>query len=421
MSAQDVTLLSRDGSVEISGTLLSYDGEFYRVDSDYGVLTLDGTGVVCEGPGCPDLTAYVAEVVFSGARSMGEILMPALVERFAIRNGFTLRRFEEDETGHFRYEFSERRTGRLSARFRFRLNDSAEGFADLLAMDADVVLSRREVNADEAAMGLEVGLGNLSSARHARIVALDALVPLVQISNRLGRIEVDDLVQVLAGNITSWSHFGGPDEPIALHLPDPALGLDAILVDRLMTPAGLALSADIRRHPTPDTLAAAVAADPFALGVGLYSAEGNAHVLPIVGPCGSPAVASPLSLKTEDYPLTAPMFTYTPARRLPRIAREFLAYATSPAAQPVVRRAGFVDQFPESIPLDEQGLRLASAIASAGNEIDLGRPAPHGGGPGREGKADRHLPLRRRKFRPRRPVAVQRRTPGRGAGTRCVR
>lgn len=51
-TAQDVTLMSRDGSVAISGTLLSYDGEYYRVDSDFGVLTLDGSGVICDGPGC---------------------------------------------------------------------------------------------------------------------------------------------------------------------------------------------------------------------------------------------------------------------------------------------------------------------------------------------------------------------------------
>lgn len=40
--AQDVTLTSRDGTVSVSGTLLSFDGEFFRVDTIYGALTLDG-------------------------------------------------------------------------------------------------------------------------------------------------------------------------------------------------------------------------------------------------------------------------------------------------------------------------------------------------------------------------------------------
>lgn len=52
-AAQDVTLTARDGSLSIDGVLLSFDGEFYRVDSRYGPLTLDGEGVICDGPGCP--------------------------------------------------------------------------------------------------------------------------------------------------------------------------------------------------------------------------------------------------------------------------------------------------------------------------------------------------------------------------------
>jgi len=43
--AQDVTLTSRDGSVEVSGTLLGFDGEFYRVEPIFGELPADGAGV----------------------------------------------------------------------------------------------------------------------------------------------------------------------------------------------------------------------------------------------------------------------------------------------------------------------------------------------------------------------------------------
>ena len=45
--AQDVTLASPDGQVEMSGTLLGFDGEFYRLDTVYGEMTVDGSGVLC--------------------------------------------------------------------------------------------------------------------------------------------------------------------------------------------------------------------------------------------------------------------------------------------------------------------------------------------------------------------------------------
>jgi len=86
LAAQDVTLTSPDGSVEVNGTLLGFDGEFYRVETIYGELTVDGSGVNCAGPACPDLQNYVAELSISGSSTIGEVLMPALIEGFALRN-----------------------------------------------------------------------------------------------------------------------------------------------------------------------------------------------------------------------------------------------------------------------------------------------------------------------------------------------
>jgi len=83
-----VTLTSPDGSVEVSGTLLGFDGDFYRVDTVYGELTVDGSGVTCAGPGCPDLQNYVARLSISGSATIGDVLMPALIEGFALRQGF---------------------------------------------------------------------------------------------------------------------------------------------------------------------------------------------------------------------------------------------------------------------------------------------------------------------------------------------
>ena len=97
----------------------------------------------------------------------------------------------------------------------------------------------------------------------------------------------------------------------------------------------------------------------------------QARPLTLTGDCGFSLSVSRRTIKTEDYPLTAPMFLYLPARRLPKLARDFLAYSRSPAAQIVIRRAGFVDQSPERIALGAQGDRLANAIAVAGNEVPL--------------------------------------------------
>ena len=48
LRAQDVTLSSPDGTVEITGNILGFDGEYYRVDTKFGELTVDGSGVTCD-------------------------------------------------------------------------------------------------------------------------------------------------------------------------------------------------------------------------------------------------------------------------------------------------------------------------------------------------------------------------------------
>jgi phosphate transport system substrate-binding protein len=125
------------------------------------------------------------------------------------------------------------------------------------------------------------------------------------------------------------------------------------------------------RHLTAAALVDAVAADPFAIGIARFSELGNARKLAIRGACGMNFHATAQSLKTEDYPLNAPLFLYTPARRLPKIAREFLTYLRSPAAQRVVRSVRFVDQSVDQIPIADQGRRFANAIVLAGAETKL--------------------------------------------------
>mgnify|MGYP000159114957 CR=1 FL=1 len=156
--AQDVALSSRDGKIELSGTLLGFDGEFYRVETEYGELTVDSTGVQCEGPGCPNLDPFVAELQLSGSATMGEVLMPALIDGFAQRNGYTAVREDEDEH-RFTYRLIDEKSEQTVALFMFRASNSDEGFADLLADEADIVMSLREMRPEERVRAREAGLG----------------------------------------------------------------------------------------------------------------------------------------------------------------------------------------------------------------------------------------------------------------------
>ena len=368
--AQDIVLTSRDGSIEVSGTFLGYDGEFYRIDTQFGELTVDGSGVICDGPACPNLSDFVAELRFSGASTIAEKLMPALIEGFALRGGYVTEHRRPDAS-HAHYLLRRKQDGGLAGRFVLRITTTDEGFADLLANEADAALALREVRPDERARAREAGMGDLTEAARARVLALDALVPVVAPDNRMTEIAPEVLARVFAGQITNWAEIGGPDAPITLHLPVPGSGLAQAVEDDLLRPSGLTLAGDVVRHEVHSAMVGAVAGDPFGIALASLAETGAARVLRLTGGCGFPLAATRRTVKTEDYPLVTPMFLYLPARRLPKLGREFLAYLRSPVAQAVIRRAGFTDQATETVGLEAQGARLANAVRAAGAEVSL--------------------------------------------------
>lgn len=368
--AEDVTLTSPDGAVSISGDLLGFDGQFYRVDTQFGELTVDGSGVSCEGPGCPNLTDFVAEIALSGSSTMAEILLPALFEGFALRDGYRAIREDRDDA-NFDYVLTRPGASTPAARFSVHVSNTEEGFADLLTNEADIVMAVREIRPAERDRAYEAGLGDMTAPGRSRVLALDAVVALVAPENPVQAISTVQLARVFSGEIANWSDLGGPDAPISLHLPADGSGFAQAVEDQLLGRTGAALSGRAIRYERMSTLARAVAGDPFALGLGSFAEAGPARALTLTGPCGFGLNASRTTIKTEDYPLTAPMFLYLPARRLPQVGRDFLSYLSSPSAQIVIRRAGFVDRAPETIPLGVQGDRLANAITAAGKETPI--------------------------------------------------
>lgn len=369
LKAQDVTLSSPDGVVEITGNLLGFDGEFYRVETKFGELTLDGSGVSCEGPGCPSLSDFVAEVTLSGSASMAEVLLPALIEGFALRNGFKTRR-EPQLDGDFDYLLL-RGDGRPAARFSFLVGTTDAGFEDLISQDADITMAQREIREAEQSAAQAAGMGDMTTALRSRVIALDALVPVVSPENPVQQISLPDLAAIFAGQIDNWKTLGGADAPISLHLPERGTGLTQAFEDQVLKRADGTFSADLRFHAHGDNLVRRVATDPFGIGIASFANIGTARMLTLTGACGFDLRANRRAIKTEDYPLTAPMFLYLPQRRLPKVARDFLSYVRGPGAQIVIRRAGFVDQAPETISINAQGDRLANAIQAAGPEVDL--------------------------------------------------
>jgi phosphate transport system substrate-binding protein len=152
---------------------------------------------------------------------------------------------------------------------------------------------------------------------------------------------------------------------------DRALGAQQGIEAVLLGVGSAGVTAPATLHVDAAELADAVADDPFALGITLNSALGAARGLALKGDCGFSVEPEDAAIRSEDYPLVAPLFIYVPARRLPAIARDFLSFLSTPAAERVIRRAGFTDLGARRVSLAQQGERLAKAILAAGDETTL--------------------------------------------------
>lgn len=353
-SAQDVLLQSRDGGIAVSGTLLSYDGEFYWIDSEFGELTLDAQALECSGPGCPDLLTFVPEVIVAGSRTLTEGVFPQLLGAFATESGLVAQSLTED--GRTVKTLAHTPDGRALARFVIEHSDSQSGLDALRSGAADIALSVIALR--------EPGY-------RLRAIALDAFVPVVGRDNPLDGLSLADLTAILAGGITSWADLGGPDLPIRVHLRDEGSAVQRALEAQMLGPLGLRARPDAARHLSDRALARAVAADPLGIALVLRSVAGAARTIPFRGRCGLVHAATPLAVKAGDYPLVLPLLVHTRAERLPLQARRFLSFLSGDTAQRVVADAGFIDQTTERVGLAEQGLRLANAISAAGEETPL--------------------------------------------------
>ncbi|MEM8803461.1 MAG: hypothetical protein AAGF55_13085, partial [Pseudomonadota bacterium] len=141
LAAGPVTLTTLDGSLTLEGELLDYDGEFFRVATAFGEITMDGGNVRCSGEGCPDPDKLVARARIGGPPDMIHRLMPSLLEVFADQQGLShLRIFEDDNT--VRWELSEPETTRLIAVFEGAVVPDDEALVQLASREFDIALGR---------------------------------------------------------------------------------------------------------------------------------------------------------------------------------------------------------------------------------------------------------------------------------------
>lgn len=271
-----------------------------------------------------------------GSNTIGEALAPALVEAWLRADGFQdIRRIEaafEESEWHAR-------RGEVRRVVQIHAHGTSTGFADLVSGAADIAMASRPVR--RAELDDHPRMAELDRPGQEFVLALDGIAVIVHPRNSFDELGKERVRDLFSGRIRDWSQikgsFGGA---VTLHARDDRSGTYDSFKSLVLGDASLAPSA--KRYESTEALAAAVAADPMAIGfVGLSGVRGVRALA--ISDGGGALSPKPEEVAVEDYPLSRRLFLYVP-KDAPELARQFAVFASSSEAQPIVQQVGFVDQ-----------------------------------------------------------------------------
>lgn len=302
-----------------------------------------------------------------GSNTIGAKLAPAWVKNFLEHKGITNVVVQPTAV-----ENEYRITGQnndLPVYVDIHAHGSGTGYKGLKEGVAQIAMSSRPIKDKEAA--LLTDLGDMRSFDAEKVVAIDGLAVIVNKSNPITDLTVDQIANIFSGKITNWSALGGANIPIRIYARDNKSGtwdtFKSLVLGKTYT-----LSPEADRFESNDQLSDRVSTAPGGIGfVGLASVR-RAKPLGISEGTTDPLKPEPLYVATEDYPLARRLFMYVPPSHNNAIVHEFIQFVQSTQGQEIVSTIGFISQNPLSLEsevyaqapstyqfLAEQALRLS--------------------------------------------------------------
>ncbi len=283
------------------------------------------------------------ELLFSihGSNTVGAKLGPALAESY-------LKYLGAESVGIFPtgYENEVKVTGFLPSKGQLAsiyiaAHGSSSGFKALANGKGQIAAASRAIKSKEQAMLSE--MGDFSTREAEYVVGIDGLAIVVNPGNSVEKLDIKDVARLFSGEITNWKELGGADLPVSLFARDNRSGTWDTFKN-LVLAKKYKLSPKAERFESNTVLSDRVSSTPG--GIGFVSLNTIGRAKPLMISEGTNLALKPelLHVSTEDYVLSRRLYMYLPEKGADPDALDFLRYATSDLAQPVVASVGYVHQ-----------------------------------------------------------------------------
>lgn len=342
-NAQNVTLRSSDGTVNMSGEFIDFRDNSYVISTALGELRVSASRVNCEGVACPDLGGGDADILIGGSDTVGLGLMPLLLEGYAGSIGAAADVLNTGNGDDLLAELiGDEGFGEELGSILVSSTTSGDAFSQLLDQQVEIGMSSRRIRPEEARALRDTGAGNMVSPSQEHIIAVDSLVLVTHPSNPVELLTSAQLQQIYSGQITNWSQVGGPTRAITVVSHAEGSGTRSVFDDRIFGDNTPPLVSNAVIVSTNSDASQIVNSDEGAISYVGYAFQRGANALTFVNECGIETTPDAFSSRTEEYALQRRLYLYTREDTASEGATEFLDYATSQAADSVIGKAGFI-------------------------------------------------------------------------------
>jgi len=216
---------------------------------------------------------------------------------------------------------------------------SGTGIAALLNGSTDICAASRKMKQKEKDAAAKKNLNPVEF-----IVARDGIAVVINPSNPVDALTIEQIGKIYTGAYTNWNQVGGPDQKIVVLSRDSSSGTYVFFQKRVLQKKDY--RQDARLMPATSAIVQSVTADKWSIGyVGLgyaTKAAGKIKVLGIKEKANGKAVSpSEKTVASGAYPIARPLHLYT-AGEPKGMVKKFVDFCLSPEGQKIVRETGYV-------------------------------------------------------------------------------
>ena len=220
---------------------------------------------------------------------------------------------------------------------------SGTGIAALINETVELATASRSIKESEIETAKNQGIGIKEF-----VVAWDGISVVINNSNPVTELSIEQISKIFTGEITNWSEVGGEDGKILITSRDSSSGTFGYFKKRVVQLNGTAKENNYTQEAlylaSNVSIREEVSVNENAIGyIGLGYLDDSVKAVDIIGEDVSKSVEPSIeNIQNGSYPISRQLFIYVSDSDLTDLGEAFLEYVTGEEGQAIAREIGFV-------------------------------------------------------------------------------